>query len=62
VGVFYADSTTPNAFGESKADRDALIARVEEGARKVGLTEALSAMVAMLPDKPLIPMLGKPKA
>jgi hypothetical protein len=36
--------------------------RLEEGARTIGLTAALSSLVAALPKEPLIPMLGKNQA
>jgi hypothetical protein len=62
VGVFFADSSTVNAFGEAAPEWTAVAAHVERGARSIGLTAALSAMVAALPREPLVPMLAKERA
>ncbi len=59
VAVFYADSTTPNAFGATKDEQMILVEKIKAEASARGLTKALSTMVALLPTKPLVPMLGK---
>jgi hypothetical protein len=59
VAVFYADSTTPNAFGSSKGEQTTIAEKIKDEASTLGLTRALSTMVALLPAKPLVPMLSK---
>ena len=59
VGILFADSTKTDAFGATKIEWMAMAERLEDGARKIGLTAALSSLVAALPKEPLIPMLGK---
>jgi len=60
VGIYYADSAAKNAFGETEAQWLALAGKIEEGARTIGLTSALSNLANELPKGPIIPPLEEP--
>jgi hypothetical protein len=60
VGIYYADSQTKNAFGENQDQWLAVARKIEDGARKIDLTLALSNIANELPKGPIIPRLEDP--
>jgi hypothetical protein len=58
IAVLFADCMRDFAFGDTDGIRD-ISDRLEDGIRSTGLGPALEALVAELPTRPLIPMLGR---